>query len=210
MKRKTKITISALAVMFVAAIAVAIASFSFAGGGKGDDLLSDSEIVADASVDNKTIIDYIIENSHSTDEDVDKEYHIAEITSGDTSTFETYATFGAFKNYVVDGNKTIADLMAEGCVTFESFKGNVSDADSLSYISNADLIYVSNDLASKYDKSNGNDISEDLYDILHSCATGDYKPLIIDTPDSSSFDANTSKSIQDLASGVFKAYEKSY
>ena len=66
MKRKMKITISALAVMFVAAIAVAIASFSFAGNGDKDDLLEDSEILADASgsVGEKTIIDYIIGGWH--------------------------------------------------------------------------------------------------------------------------------------------------
>ena len=62
MKRKMKITISALAVMFVAAIAVAIASFSFAGNGDKDDVLQDGMYVADASgaVSEKTIIDYII------------------------------------------------------------------------------------------------------------------------------------------------------
>ena len=71
MKRKMKITISALVVMFVAAIAVAIASFSFAGDGDKGDLLDDSELLADASgsVSEKTIIDYIIENSKSIDPD---------------------------------------------------------------------------------------------------------------------------------------------
>ena len=75
MKRKMKITISALAVMFVAAIAVAIASFSFAGNGNGDDALSDDLLLADASgsVSEKTIIDYIIDNSHSTDPDYFKQ-----------------------------------------------------------------------------------------------------------------------------------------
>ena len=69
MKRKTKILISALSVMFVAAIAVAIASFSFAGNGDEDGLLENGEIIADASqnVDTKTIIDYIIDNSNSED-----------------------------------------------------------------------------------------------------------------------------------------------
>ncbi len=210
MKRKTKITISALAVMFVAAIAVAIASFSFAGGGKGDDLLSDSEIVADASanVSDKTIIDYIIDNSNSTDEEVDKIYHIAEITSGAASTLETYAKSGAFKNYVVDGNRTIDDLMAEGCVEYKSFKASVDDADSLAYISNADFIYVTNDKSSEFTKTN--DMSEDLYDILHSYAIGDFKPLVIDNPKAVSADESTSKNMRDLASSVFGPSEKYY
>ena len=215
MKRKTKITISALAVMFVAAIAVAIASFSFAGGGKGDDLLSDSEIVADASanVSDKTIIDYIIENSNSTDEEVDKIYHIAEITSGSPSNFKDYCAededkITRFKKYVIDGNKTIDDLMKEGCVEFRSFKADVSDADSLKYISNADFIYVSNDKTSQFSKSN--DMSEKLYDVLHTYALGDYKPLVIDSPNATSINDKTDKNMKDLAADVFGPSEKYY
>lgn len=224
MKRKTKITISALAVMFVAAIAVAIASFSFAGGGKGDDLLSDSEIVADASanVSDKTIIDYIIENSNSTDEDVDKEYHIAEITSGTASTLETFVKSEAFKQYVIDGNRTIMkrtitvdnveqeidNLMAEKSITFKSYTPDVTDVDALKYISNADLIYVTNEDGSKFSKTN--DLSEDLYDILHTYSLGDFKPLIIDNPVATKSDDAVSKNMKDLASSVYGPNEKYY
>ena len=101
MKRKTKILISALSVMFVAAIAVAIASFSFAGNGDEDGLLENGEIIADASqnVDTKTIIDYIIDNSNSEDPEVDKIYHIAEISSSSASSLETFVSSNGFKDY---------------------------------------------------------------------------------------------------------------
>ena len=85
MKRKTKILISALSVMFVAAIAVAIASFSFAGNGDEDGLLENGEIIADASqnVDTKTIIDYIIDNSNSFEELQKKVLELISVLQGE-------------------------------------------------------------------------------------------------------------------------------
>ena len=216
MKRKMKITISALAVMFVAAIAVAIASFSFAGNGDKDDVLQDGMYVADASgaVSEKTIIDYIIENSNSADPDVDKIYHIAEITSSSTpSTLESFVSSNGFKDYVIDGNKTIEQLMAENCVEYKSFNGALAaDKNSeaytqaLEYISKADLIYVSNDSTNKF--SQNNDICEGLYSALHEYAVGSFKPLIIDSPASSTIDNDDSKTMKDLASKVFGPNEK--
>ena len=211
MKRKMKITISALAVMFVAAIAVAIASFSFAGNGNGDDALSDDLLLADASgsVSEKTIIDYIIDNSHSTDPDIDKMYHIVEITSNNASTLEDYALKNeGFRKYVIDGNRTIEELMAEGCVDYKSYPASVKDEESLKAISNADLIYVSNDGAKKFSKEN--DISEELYDVLHEYAVGSFKPLIIDSPTATVIDNDDSKSMADLAKNVFGPNEKYY
>ncbi|QWT53222.1 DUF5057 domain-containing protein [Eubacterium sp. MSJ-33] len=211
MKRKMKITISALAVMFVAAIAVAIASFSFAGNGNGDDALSDDLLLADASgsVSEKTIIDYIIDNSHSTDPDIDKMYHIVEITSNNASTLEDYALKNeGFRKYVIDGNRTIEELMAEGCVDYKSYLASVKDEESLKAISNADLIYVSNDGAKKFSKEN--DISEELYDVLHEYAVGSFKPLIIDSPTATVIDNDDSKSMADLAKNVFGPNEKYY
>lgn len=210
MKRKTKILISALSVMFVAAIAVAIASFSFAGDGDKDALQEGTQYVASAGevMGTDTIIDYIIENSHSTDDSVDKVYHIAEITSSTASTLETYVSSDGFKNYVIDGNRTIEQLMAEGCVEYKVFNGNVTDEASLKYISNADFIYVSNDAASKFTKTN--DLSEDLYDVLHEYAVGSFKPIVIDCPSVSNIDTADTKTMQELAKNVFSPNEKYY
>lgn len=210
MKRKMKITISALAVMFVAAIAVAIASFSFAGNGNGDDASSGDLLLADASgsVSEKTIIDYIIENSHSTDPEVDKMYHVVEITSNNASTLQTYVGSQGFRKYVIDGNRTIEELMAEGCVDYQSYPASVKDEESLKAISNADLIYVSNDGTKKFSKEN--DISEELYDVLHQYAVGSFKPLIIDSPTATTIDPDDSKTMAELAKNVFGPNEKYY
>lgn len=210
MKRKTKILISALSVMFVAAIAVAIASFSFAGNGDKDSLQESGELVADASgsVDTKTIIDYIIDNSNSEDPEVDKIYHIAEISSSSASTLETYVSSKGFKDYVIDGNRTIEQAMADGCVEYKCFSGNVTNEADLAYISKADFIYVSNDSASKFTKDN--DMSEKLYDLLHTYAVGDFKPLVIDSPKATTVDPSTSKNMKDLAASVFGPNEKYY
>lgn len=210
MKRKTKILISALSVMFVAAVAVAIASFSFAGNDDKDSLQDSTELVADAgsNVDSKTIIDYIIDNSNSTDPEVDQNYYIAEISSSSASDLDTFVNSSGFKNYVIDGNRTIEQAMADGCVKYRNFSGNVTSDDDLAYISNADFIYVSNDAASKFSKSN--DLSEKLYDILHTYAVGDYKPLVIDSPNATNVDVSTSKNMKDLAASVFGPNEKYY
>lgn len=217
MKRKMKITISALAVMFVAAIAVAIASFSFAGNG---DQSSDGTLIADASgsVGTKTIIDYIIENSYLTEsvptdpnEAVyhDSVYRIAEITSSDTpSTLKEYVESDDFKNYVIDGNKTIEKLMNEGKVCFKSYNCRTKNEEDLRYISNADLIYITNDANNPFTPIN--DLTEDLYDILHEYAVGSYKPLIIDDLNRSSSDITGSITMSDLAKDVFGPNEKSY
>lgn len=231
MKRKTKITISALAVMFVAAVAVAIASFSFAGN--GNDLLEDSELVADASgsVSEKTMIDYIIENSYSQDDtEVDSVYHIAEITSStlkdtsgvltpNASTLKTYIENSGFKDYVIDGNKTIEQLMVADKIEYKVFNSRILEAnkstekglaeynEALKYLSNADFIYVSNDAKEPFSKTN--DLSEDIYDVLHSYAVGDYKPLVIDGLGSTSADTDE-KTMADLAKSVFGPNEMYY
>ena len=231
MKRKTKITISALAVMFVAAVAVAIASFSFAGN--GNDLLEDSELVADASgsVSEKTMIDYIIENSYSQDDtEVDSVYHIAEITSStlkdtsgvltpNASTLKTYIENSGFKDYVIDGNKTIEQLMVADKIEYKVFNSRILEAnkstekglaeynEALKYLSNADFIYVSNDAKEPFSKTN--DLSEDIYDVLHSYAVGDYKPLVIDGLGSTSADTDA-KTMADLARSVFGPNEMYY
>lgn len=226
MKRKTKILISALSVMFVAAIAVAIASFSFAGDGDKDALQEGTQYVASAGevMGTDTIIDYIIENSHSTDDSVDKVYHIAEITSSTASTLETYVSSDGFKNYVIDGNRTIEQLMAEGCVEYRWFRADLTNPnaaageteaqkqaymeEALLYISNADFVYVSNDAASKFTKTN--DLTEDLYDALHEYAVGSFKPIVIDSPSVSNIDTADTKTMQELAKNVFSPNEKYY
>lgn len=191
MLKNTKIRIGALVVLLVMAFAAALASFSFAGK---DDLDSDDNAVLDASnVVSYTNVDYIIKNSNATDVTVDTMYHIVELGSGPTSSgtleemCKVVATSGDddFSQYVLNGNKSaiLEEIMAKGKIDYKYYQassiGN-EDAAKLADVSRADLIYISRDAANDY--STSNDLSEELYNLLHNYATADYKPLIIDSP----------------------------
>lgn len=183
MKRNAKVRIIALAALVVMAFAAALASFSFANR---DDLNEDSEtLLAEASV-SKSIIDYIVLNSVSTDPGIDTMYHIVELGSSDTpSTLKQMAENENFKEYVFNGNKSenILEMMADGKVDYTYYKASSitnEDEAKLATIAKADFIYISNDPSSKYGK--GNDFCEELYNLLHEHTTASYKPLVIDSP----------------------------
>lgn len=191
MKRKVKVTITSMAVLLVMALATTIISFSLANNNGEGNLVTEEELVAvAASSDKTTNIDYIIKNSHSTDPDIDTVYHIVEIGSSATpSTFkafsETAAGKTAFEQYVLNGNKSasLAEDMAEGKIDYTYYVAStITDDDTakLQKISQADFIYVSNDTNTPY--AVGNDLCEKLYNLLHTYAVGDYKPLVIDSP----------------------------
>lgn len=191
MKRKMKITIASMAVLLVMALATTIISFSLANNNGEDDLVTEDELIALAADSDKTTnIDYIIKNSNSTDPDIDPMYHIVEIgSSGTPSTLQAFATTAAgktgFEEYVLNGNKSasLAELMAEGKIDYQYYSvSEITDNDTakLQKISQADFIYVSNDAAKPY--AIGNDLCEQLYNLLHTYAVGDYKPLVIDSP----------------------------
>lgn len=191
MKRKMKITIASMAVLLVMALATTIISFSLANNNGEDDLVTEDELIALAADGDKTTnIDYIIKNSNSTDPDIDTMYHIVEIGSSDTpSTLQAFATTAAgktgFEEYVLNGNKSasLAELMAEGKIDYQYYSvSSITDSDTakLQKISQADFIYVSNDSAKPY--AVGNDLCEQLYNLLHTYAVGDYKPFVIDSP----------------------------
>lgn len=191
MKRKMKITIASMAVLLVMALATTIISFSLANNNGEDDLVTEDELIALAADSDKTTnIDYIIKNSNSTDPDIDPMYHIVEIgSSGTPSTLQAFATTAAgktgFEEYVLNGNKSasLAELMAEGKIDYQYYSvSEITDNDTakLQKISQADFIYVSNDEAKPY--AVGNDLCEQLYNLLHTYAVGDYKPFVIDSP----------------------------
>ncbi|MBE5932050.1 MAG: hypothetical protein E7263_01335, partial [Lachnospiraceae bacterium] len=195
MKRNLKVTISALAVMLVMALTVTVVSFSLADNENKGELVDEAAFVA-AAVDTNTNIDNIIENSYMTGEGADPIYRIVEIGSGNPSSLKALVENGGFENFVINGNTTLDSITitdAEGleseipaimnaeCITYEFFKASdVEDSNetALAAISKADFIYVSNDSSSPY--STSNDMGEELYNILHTYAVGDYKPFIID------------------------------
>jgi len=194
-KRNLKVTISALAVMLVMALTVTVVSFSLADNENKGELVDEAAFVA-AAVDTNTNIDNIIENSYMTGEGADPIYRIVEIGSGNPSSLKALVENGGFENFVINGNTTLDSITitdAEGleseipaimnaeCITYEFFKASdVEDSNetALAAISKADFIYVSNDSSSPY--STSNDMGEELYNILHTYAVGDYKPFIID------------------------------
>ncbi len=232
MKRNLKVTISALAVMLVMAIAVTVVSFTLADNENKGELVDEAAFVA-ATVDTNTNIDNIIENSYATGEEADPIYRIVEIGSGAPSNLKTLVESGGFEEYVINGNKTIdfinikdaSDLdatieavMKAECIEYTFFKASdVSDedADALAAISRADFIYVSNDASSKY--STTNDMGEELYNILHTYAVGDYKPFIIDDigrtdgPGNGQDDPTTTTyETADVVNNVYEVFGTSY
>lgn len=207
MRRNMKITITAMAVLLLMAIAATIISFSFADN-NDEGLISEEELLAMADDQETvmTIIDYIIRNSNDAESD-DPEYHIVELGSSATpSTLQDFVESSGFKDYVLDGHRTIADMMAEDKITYQYIQAStVTNTDSrLADVAKADLIYVSN-AGGPNGYRQGNDICEELYNLLHTYAVGDYKPLIIDSPTKagSSTVIVTSKSFTDLVKDYF-------
>ncbi|MBE5945620.1 MAG: DUF5057 domain-containing protein [Lachnospiraceae bacterium] len=195
MKLNRKIMISALSVVLLMALAVTALTFSLADDPTNDEVLQDVVIAQQPS--STTNIDYIIQNSYDEDEvdDVDKPiadtayYRIVEIGSGASSpSFQAMIADGSFKDFVIDGNRTIEDTMKSGDLVsynyFQASKVTDDNEAALATIAAADFIYVSQDSASPYIA--GNDFGESLYNLLHSYAIGSYKPLVIDSPEASS------------------------
>lgn len=195
MKKNLKLTIAALSVLLVMAIATTVASFSRAdeptrvnplAGADGDDI---------TEYDRNTNIDYIIMNSHTTPskEEIDmfgdtSKYHIVELGFGGQSDFGKMCENGDFEEYVLNGNKSAAIEQLMNADKIDYTYKNISevgekDEDTLQTIARADFIYVSN-VGGK--NSASNDIGEELYNLLHTYAIGDYKPLIIDSPNAKS------------------------
>ncbi len=183
MRLNKKIMLSALSIVLLMAMAVTAITFSLA-----DDPAEQGTIDVVAAADEPaamTNIDYIIRNSNDDSGDVDSCYRIVEIGSGDASpALQAMVTDGSFKDFVIDGNRTIEDVMnPTDKIVYNYYKASdVTDdkEDILTVISNADFIYVSQDPNNKYSKTN--DINEEVYNILHTYAVGDYKPFVIDSP----------------------------
>lgn len=210
MKRNKKLTITALVAMLFMAIAVTFLSFSHADEEITDEslLVATNETPA-ANISSKTNIDYIIANSNSTDPDIDPYYNIVEIYSDKASGLETFVSSYNFENYVINGYSTLHEAMKHGMVKYTAYQTksiNNDSTDILKAISNADLIYV-NQGSTAFSKTN--DICENLYDILHSYAVGDYKPLIINSEKKSSSNGGNNTSTQEtmatLATDVFSS-----
>ena len=186
MKRNKKLATIALSVMLVMTLAVTVVSFSLANLRSGNNAPSVPGISTTATGAALTNVDYIIK---AGSEEGSEPYKIVEIgskrVSGNTA-FGSFSTDGSFKEYVLKGNTTLTDttlidkFIANGTIDYKYYySGDVNNdnPDALADVAAADLIYVSAESA--YNKYT-NDLSEELYNILHVAAVGDYKPFIID------------------------------
>ncbi len=193
MKRNKKLVTLFLSVMLVMTLAVTAISFSFAGNRNNNTNAGIMLTASNTTGTTLTNIDYIIKGTAAADADP---YKVVEIGSvpvatqdGDNEPFTTFGEFaeknGGFRTYVINGNKTITEEMADKKINYVYYySADVTDDNeaALADISSADFIYVSNDSAKPYSTATGNDINEELYNILHIFAVGDYKPFIIETP----------------------------
>ena len=214
MKKNMKLKVTALVAMLFMAIAVTFLSFSHAD----EEIQDDSLLMADAStavdVGSKTNIDYIIMNSNSTDPEVDQNYNIVEIYSDTASNLEQFVnTNSQFEQFVINAYRTTKGkdddkLFNPGKVNYVSYYvKDISndDEEKLKIISNADLIYVNQ---GKKPFSESNDLCEELYNILHTYAVGDYKPIIINSESKSGSNddsSTTSETLASLTSDVFSS-----
>lgn len=177
-KISTKVIIAAVLLMVVSLSSFAMLSFSLADENNG--VSNPTAVFAESN--SYTHIDRIIENSiNGGFGDVeDKIYHIVEITSDKNSSLQTLCD-NVFKNYVIDGHRSIEDVMADNTIEYKSFK-STDDADTqIAAIQKADLIYVHNDPDNIYSDATGNDIQESVKLALSTAATSDHKPFIIDS-----------------------------
>lgn len=185
MKRNKKLTILALSVMLVMTLAATVISFSLANlGDKRSNGVDDQGIAVAAMDDSLTNIDYIVKAT----QDEGETYKIVEIGATPTASgdFGSFTTDGRFKDLVINGHKTIEDMkMLDDRIEYRYYySGSVTgeNKEALAYIASADFVYVS--AAKPYTIASGNDFGEDLYNLLHVTAIGDYKPFIIDKPES--------------------------
>ena len=200
-KLSTKTIIAIVLLALISLSSFAMLSFSLADENNG--ATEDKAVVFAAAV-GYTHIDRIIENSYSGEfgGEGDKIYHVLELTSGASSSLETLCSNGGFKNYVIDGHKSISQDMADNTIEYKSMSITADDDAIAAAIKKADIIYLHNDPSSQFSATN--DISEATKLALSSAATGDFKPFIIDGYQQTIINiGNNAKTYGSLAGSVF-------
>ncbi len=199
MSKFKKLMILTFTMIFAVAVSATIVSFSFAGKGEDGSKLSMADN-ADAGsaagsglADDTSNIDHIIEKAN--DENLtleERQFHILQIVSdGNTNTsLKSYVDSDGFRQHVINANKSIKAEMPKtigadasiviDVMTVADLQTLVAASTDYSRITIADLVYISNNPVSGKSFASGNDIPEDIYNVLHTYAIGDDKPLIID------------------------------
>lgn len=211
MKRlNIKVIFAAFAVMLVMCVTVAVLSFTLADESSNNP--SGAPAATAEASGTKTNIDYIILNSNSTEPDADTIYHMVEIgSSPEASALQNMVADGKFKDLVIDGNRTIADLMADGKIDYKYYAvGSINSNDAihseaLVALKGADFVYVSNDPAHQY--TGANDFPEDIKLELANAVSSRKIPFMIDSPSATqTISKQTIKTFTALADDVFYLY----
>ncbi len=213
-----KLLIPAMVVLLLSAAIFSMLTFMFADESNDDD----KSIVAAATLtEGKTLIDYIIDNSYNTDDENDNIYHVLEIYTGSApSKLKDMVNAGAadlvsrkFENLVLNGHKSEQQSqdMNPDKIEYVSLPFNGDNDTLIKAINTADLVYLSEDPAQKWDASNNVDLSEEIKNALSKYATNDEKPLIIDSHTlTQEYEALTAKSIKTLATNYYAKEGSTY
>lgn len=197
MSKKKKISLISIAVFVVFVISASVISYSIATRESGSNniesgLTNRGSSISD-NMDYVTNIDMIIENSLEGES-----FNIVEILPAGVSSngLSEYISSGKFKDYVIDENREGTDKMAADKISYSCV--NVNSTTSLSDTSGgstiqdvldaADLIYVSSPNYASY-TGNGN-MSEEIYNWLHTYSLSTYRPIIMDYTTKSISDAD--------------------
>lgn len=189
-KKKIITIVSVLAVMLLSA---SVISYSIANRGNGESNQIDTKLTkrgeGTTSATYTTNIDLIIQNSNK---DPKEYFNIVEIipSSASASNLSTYVTNGGFKNYVIDANSEVNGVMAADSIHYDVIKvsGSTSLDEEISstimggtatlreILDETDLIYMSSPAYNSYEAN----MSEDVYNYLHTYTLGKNKPMILD------------------------------
>lgn len=214
-----KKVIAIISILVVVILSASVVSYSIATRGSGSEKKNEiqSELTkrsAGVATDYKTNIDLIIENSNKTGDEA-QTFNIVEIVPEGTSGSDlaNYISNGYFKKNVFDANSTKNATMKAGMILLDvipisaqtllsnEVNSNIIGAKaSINDILNkADLIYISSPTYSAYN----NNMSEDVYNFLHTYAMGKNKPIIVDyVKPSDDNSANAPKTYKDLVGEI--------
>lgn len=217
MSKKKIITIFSL--LLVGILAVSAISYSIAGLGNGDEQQIEEKSVAKApSGEYISAIDMIINNSYEAE---DNTLNIVEVLPMGTqeSALKNYIADGYFKQYVIDANATNGKTMKDDTIRYDSIP--ISSASTLKdlvdsnimggkvaiseVLNHADLIYLTSPSYNAYTPENSGStkgMSEEIYDYLHTYASGKNKPLIMDYVKTTDTGANVGKTYSQLVDEI--------
>ncbi|MDE6761267.1 MAG: DUF5057 domain-containing protein [Lachnospiraceae bacterium] len=217
MSKKKIIAIIFTLVVLVTSVSAISYSIATRGGSANSKKEIETEPVnrgANPASDYKTNIDLIIENSNKPGDEA-QTFNVVEIVpvGVNGSDLSQYISNGHFKSNVFDANSTKGATMKADMILLDTIHiaaattlndkvdSNITGENSTigDVLNKADLIYISSPSYSAYD----NNMSEDIYNYLHTYALGKDKPVIVDfVKPGDSGSVGASKTYKDLISEI--------